>query len=242
MPQPQPNPNPTLTLLYPPLTTQASMVREYGPDMVWNFMMFKRSYNARRDGVHLAYPHIDRRDVFPLTYAISETYSRAGDSAVDAARPTEIACTLRGHKKMSTRQRVQDWVGAYSADRGIADKVVLGAVNKGSRDRVNEAYFQQMRSTKIVVTGCTPHTRTLDISSSTYSDPLPLGTLGDSISGEQTRFVLLNTSEPSALGGRLPPMGGAGDGSARLRGPHVHTAPLPLARRPACTPTQLTLT
>lgn len=157
------------------------------PDMVWNFMMFKRSYNARRDGSFVSYPHVDRRDVFPLTYAIAEAYSYRGtDLAADAraaaavgagagagsggglslelaSREVDIVCTLRGHRKMSTRQRVQDWVAEYAAERGIAaDKVVLGAVNKGSRDRVNEAYFEQMRVARIVVTGT--HSLSLSIS------------------------------------------------------------------------------
>lgn len=51
----------------------------------------------------------------------------------------------------SSFQRVSDWVVEYAAVKNITN-AVLGQVNKGSRNNLNELYFSGMHNAKIIVT------------------------------------------------------------------------------------------
>lgn len=88
----------------------------------WNFLYFKRSFVRRKDGVFFGYPHLSKRDIYPLTYSIAEAYIQ---SPFRQIRDIDILCTLRGSKKQSTRLRVQEYVQAYiDADpQGLANSV-----------------------------------------------------------------------------------------------------------------------
>ncbi len=87
--------------LYAPYNNKVDMMREYGDSMVWYNSMYKRAYTSRKDGNHMDYPHLLKDDVYPLTYSVAEEYAR---DVFNKNREIEIMCTLRGHKKMSTRQ------------------------------------------------------------------------------------------------------------------------------------------
>jgi hypothetical protein len=100
------------------------MVKAYGPLKHWYFMYFKRSFVRRLDGRFMKYPHLDRRDVYPMTYALAEAYLQ---HKFNFQREIEIVCTLRGSKHMTTRQRVQDWVSEYAKARQLTN-VVTGEV------------------------------------------------------------------------------------------------------------------
>jgi len=134
--------------LYAPYNNRADMTREYGNSMVWYNAMYKRAYTSRKDGNHMDYPHLLKDDVYPLTYSVAEEYAK---DVFNKNREIDIMCTLRGHKKMSTRQRVSDWVIEYVAVKNITN-AVLGQVNKGSRNNLNEVYFNEMYNAKIIVT------------------------------------------------------------------------------------------
>lgn len=136
--------------LFAPRQTFEEMVQEYGESLRWYFMFFKRSFVSRRDGNFLSFAHLDKPDVYPLTYAVTDTYL---PQTFRRQRDLEIVCTLRGSKGMSTRLRVTDWLTEYVSLRGIdSSKTVIGQINKGSRNSVSKAYFEQMYSSKIVVT------------------------------------------------------------------------------------------
>ena len=141
-----------LTHLFAPRQTFEEMVQEYGESLQWYFLFFKRSFVSRRDGAFLSFAHLDKPDVYPLTYAVTDAYMPK-NFHFERERDLEIVCTLRGSRGMSTRLRVTDWLTEYIAARGIdATKAVIGQINKGSRNSVSKAYFDQMYSSKIVVT------------------------------------------------------------------------------------------
>lgn len=76
----------------------------------WNFLYFKRSYVRRSDGKFLGYPHLGKRDMFPLTYSVAEAYIQ---SPFSQHRDIDILCTLRGSARQATRLRVQQAVQRY---------------------------------------------------------------------------------------------------------------------------------
>lgn len=134
--------------LYFPKKSSDEMVAEYGNDMKWYYMFFKRSFTSHRNGKFLDYPHLSKVDVYPISYAISETYTQ---ETFNFDREIEIVCTLRGHKAESSRLRVQNWVTEYAQDRQVKNSVT-SAINKGSRGVVSQLYFEQMTNAQIVVT------------------------------------------------------------------------------------------
>jgi hypothetical protein len=134
--------------LYHPYPTNTEMTKEYGPDMKWYYMFFKRSFTAHRNGKFLDYPHLNKLDVYPISYAISETYTQ---DIFSFDRDIEIVSTLRGHKAESSRLRVQNWVTEYTQDRQVKNSIT-SAINKGSRGVVSQLYFEHMQNAKIVVT------------------------------------------------------------------------------------------
>jgi len=107
--------------LIAPTITQEEYVHRYGGRAKpWYFMYFKRSFVRRTDGVFLSYPHKTQFDVFPMTYGIAEAYV---PHFYNSKREIEILCTLRGHKTMQTRQRVQEWVAEYGKEKEIKNMV-----------------------------------------------------------------------------------------------------------------------
>lgn len=134
--------------LYNPYPTSAEMTKVYGADMKWYYMLFKRSFTSHRNGKFLDYPHLNKLDVYPINYAISETYTQ---DIFNFDRDIEIVCTLRGHKAESSRLRVQNWVTEYTQDRQVKNSITE-AINKGSRGVVSQLYFEQMQHAQIVVT------------------------------------------------------------------------------------------
>lgn len=109
------------TPLFLPAKNMDEYALKYGSKSArWNFAYFKRSFVRRRDGVFTNFPHLSQPDVFPLTYSIAEAYI---SRRFNFHREIEILCTLRGHSKMPTRLRVQQWVAAYAKDRNISNTI-----------------------------------------------------------------------------------------------------------------------
>ena len=110
--------------IFHPFETEKEVIQVYGKEMIWYFMYFKRSFVARKDGKFLAHPHLSKPDVYPMTYAIAEAYVQDN---FNFKREIEILCTLRGSAKMTTRQRVQEWIQSYANERGVKN-VITGEV------------------------------------------------------------------------------------------------------------------
>lgn len=111
--------------MYAPFVTEEERLRHYpvvDNTVVWNFMYFKRSFVRRKDGIFHGFPHLAKRDIFPITYSIAEAYIQ---SPFNQHRDIDILCTLRGSKQQSTRLRVQQNVQKYiDADpHGLANSV-----------------------------------------------------------------------------------------------------------------------
>jgi hypothetical protein len=85
---------------------------------LWNFLFFKRSYVRREDGVFVGYPHLAKKDVYPMVYSIASGYLQ---ETFHQERDREIACTLRGSEKQTTRLRVQQWVADYILKRNLTN-------------------------------------------------------------------------------------------------------------------------
>jgi hypothetical protein len=136
--------------LFFPYKTADEVQAVYGDDMLWYDMYFKRSFVARRDGKFLSHPHLNKLDVYPLTYAISEAYLPQHFQMV---RNLEIMCTLRGNARMQTRLRVQTWIQEYVDDpsKGVKTSIV-GQINKATRSTVSKDYFDNMYDSQIIVT------------------------------------------------------------------------------------------
>ena len=110
---------------FAPFVTKEERLQHYpvvDHSVLWNFLYFKRSFVRRKDGVFRGYPHLAKRDVYPLTYSVAEAYIQ---SPFNQHRDIDILCTLRGSKKQSTRLRVQENVQKYiDADpEGLANSV-----------------------------------------------------------------------------------------------------------------------
>ena len=134
--------------LFYPFKTKEEVKAVYGEDMVWYFMYFKRSFVARRDGKFMGHPHLNRPDVYPMTYAIAEAYIQAKFNFV---REIEVLCTLRGNKRMTTRMRVQQWIADYTKERGLKN-AITSQINGATRTTVSKSYFAQMYNAQIIVT------------------------------------------------------------------------------------------
>ena len=134
--------------LFYPYTSSQEVKEVYGENMIWYFMYFKRSFVIRKDGKYLSHPHLEKTDIYPMTYAIGESYARYDFNFI---REIEILCTLRGSKKMSTRLRVQRWVNEYVSLRNV-EKAITRQVNKATRTTVNQAYFQLLYNSQIIIT------------------------------------------------------------------------------------------
>jgi hypothetical protein len=151
----------------PPGTPQ-ELKAIYGPQMMWYFMYFKRSFVTRRHGQFRKYPYLDYPDVYPLTYSIAEAYPQNNFNFV---REIEILCTLRTDHNMITRVKTLNWVQEYVANRSVPNaifhqvgnfdgnscdgyKTIIDyvQVTKGGRREVDRKYFQQMYNSKIIVT------------------------------------------------------------------------------------------
>ena len=136
--------------LFFPYKTADEVAEVYGKDMRWYDMYFKRSFVQRRDGKFLKHPHLNKLDVYPLTYAITEAYL---PDVFQMERTTEILCTLRGNNRMQTRLRVQNWMQEYVNDtsKGVTNAVV-GQINKATRSTLSKDYFDNMHNAQIIVT------------------------------------------------------------------------------------------
>lgn len=134
--------------LFYPYKTKEEVIQVYGPERVWYYMYFKRSFVARRDGKFMGHPHLNRPDVYPMTYAIAEAYIQTKFNFV---REIEVLCTLRGNARMTTRQRVQTWVAEYTESRKLKN-AITSQVNGATRTTVSKSYFAQMYNAQIIVT------------------------------------------------------------------------------------------
>ena len=134
--------------LFYPYRSSDEVAAVYGPEMIWYNMYFKRSFVARRDGMFLSHPHLDKQDVYPLTYAVAEAYL---PEQFTFERNIEILCTLRGSKRMPTRLRVLEWVQEYVQDRKV-EHAAVGQIDKATRSTLNKNYFSQMYQAEIVIT------------------------------------------------------------------------------------------
>jgi hypothetical protein len=110
-------------LNFAPFANKEERLKHYPTDPftkapIWNYMFFKRSYVRREDGVFIGYPHIAKRDVFPMVYSIASGYIQ---ESFNQHRNREIACTLRGSEKQTTRLRVQQWVAEYIATKNLTN-------------------------------------------------------------------------------------------------------------------------
>eukprot|EP00981_Chlorochromonas_danica_P006550 scaffold1431_cov167-Ochromonas_danica.AAC.10 len=135
--------------LFLPTKTMNEYILRYGSQHTpWFDVYFKRSFVRRSDGGFVGFPHLSRPHVFPLTYSLAEAYL---PHRFNFQREIDILCTLRGHKQMQTRLRVQEWVAAYGQSRNLSN-VISGQVTGASRTTVSVKYFQQMYNAKIIVT------------------------------------------------------------------------------------------
>jgi hypothetical protein len=134
--------------LFYPYKTKEEVIEVYGPERVWYYMYFKRSFVARRDGKFIGHPHLNRPDVYPMTYAIAEAYVQEKFNFV---REIEVLCTLRGNARMSTRLRVQNWIAEYTDEKKLKNAVTK-QVNGATRTTVSKSYFAQMYNAQIIVT------------------------------------------------------------------------------------------
>eukprot|EP00605_Chrysophyceae_sp_TOSAG23-4_P002245 GSChrysophyteH1.ASY1.ANO1.2489.1 assembled CDS len=136
--------------LFFPYKTAEEVEAVYGKNMVWYDMYFKRSFVTRRDGKFYKHPHLNKLDIYPLTYAISESYL---PHHFTMKRSIEIMCTLRGSERMKTRLRVQQWIQDYTQDpsKGVKNAIVE-QINKATRSTVSKDYFDNMYNSQIIVT------------------------------------------------------------------------------------------
>lgn len=118
------------SLAWAPFRTKEERMEHYPTDsngfVVWNYMFFKRSYVKRHNGVFKGYPHIAKRDFYPMTYSIASAYI---PKRFNQKRETEILCTLRGSKQQMTRLWAQQWTAEYIEQKGINNSAA-GQVNK----------------------------------------------------------------------------------------------------------------
>lgn len=137
--------------LFAPFRTKEERMKHYpivDNTVKWNFMYFKRSFTRRKDGVFHGYPHLAKRDLFPLTYSIGEAYIQ---SPFTQNRDIEVLCTLRGSKRQSTRLRVQENVQKYIRERQLMNSAAK-QLDGSSRKKFSQQYFASMHRAKIVVT------------------------------------------------------------------------------------------
>lgn len=119
---------------FAPFASKEERLRHYpvaDHSVLWNHVYFKRSFVRRRDGLFLGYPHLAKRDIFPLTYSIPEAYIQSPFARHDDERDIDVLCTLRGSKRQSTRLRVQEGVQAYidSHTHTLANSVAKQVAN-----------------------------------------------------------------------------------------------------------------
>ena len=63
-----------------------------GLNKPWYNVYFKRSFVTRQDGLFLNFPHMDRYEVYPITYSLAEAYI---SPEFQFKRGIDILCTLR---------------------------------------------------------------------------------------------------------------------------------------------------
>lgn len=110
-----------------PATSQEDLLLKYG-NASWNFMLFKRSYVQRKNGTFKSYPFHHRKDFFPMTYSIADSYI---SNSFNHNRSFKIVCTLRGDPKYQpSRLRVIEWLTEYMGTYSLpSHEVVIGEVN-----------------------------------------------------------------------------------------------------------------
>lgn len=107
--------------LVEPTISDEEYERAYGGlNKQWYFIYFKRSFVRRLDGEFRGYPHLHQPDVYPMVYAIAEAYVQMH---FNFKREIEVLCTLRGHTRMPTRQRTQNFVAEYGFSRKLKNFV-----------------------------------------------------------------------------------------------------------------------
>jgi hypothetical protein len=111
------------SLNFAPFANKEERLKHYPVDPhskapLWNFLFFKRSYVRREDGVFIGYPHLAKKDVYPMVYSIASGYLQ---DTFNQQRDREIACTLRGSDNQLTRLRVQQWVADYITTRNLTN-------------------------------------------------------------------------------------------------------------------------
>jgi hypothetical protein len=116
----------------------------------WKFLLFKRSFVVRKKGIFRYYPHLNKPDIFPMTYSVSDAYLKGRHQADDRSRL--ITCTLRGSRQQPARLRVQEWISEYVHMRQLHSDVSVGEHSKASRGTVSHGYFELMHDSMIVVT------------------------------------------------------------------------------------------
>lgn len=118
-------------------------------------LYFKRSWVDKTNGTHVggrapANEDRDRITFLPLVYSLWDNYT-AGFTVV-ARRPLAVACTVRTHAVVQpARTRVVSWL---NEELGNRTDVFVGDTG-GHRKKVDQPYFDVMRSARIVVT-CHP--------------------------------------------------------------------------------------
>lgn len=134
--------------LFRPNSSIEAMKIEYGVNMTWYSMYFKRSFVIRKNGQFKGYPHLKLYNLYPLVYSISDKYI---PYKFTFKRDISILCTLRGSNAMPTRQRVSDWVKEYAHNNSLHNAIV-SEVNSASRTAFSRGYFEKLYSSEIIVT------------------------------------------------------------------------------------------
>jgi len=60
--------------MFLPYKTIEEAIAVYGQELNWYLMYFKRSFVSRLDGLFKHYPHLTRRNFYPLVYSLAEWY------------------------------------------------------------------------------------------------------------------------------------------------------------------------
>ena len=115
--------------LYSPRRNQSELEKAYpdrivGNTVMWYFMFFKRSYVDRNKGLFRGYPHLKKKDVYPITYSVADSYIR---DVYNDNRQILISCTLRAAPSQPSRSRVLEWLNEYAISRNIAPRSIVTA-------------------------------------------------------------------------------------------------------------------
>jgi len=117
--------------------------------------LFKRSWVRKTEEGRRVYAYWEWRDeflnVYPTTYAIVNEYLPL--SKFNGDRDIDVICSLRKFDgPTSPRELVMKWMDEYKQSAENPDRVLVGQITRGSREKVDEEYQNMLKRAKIIVT------------------------------------------------------------------------------------------